>query len=329
MNVRDVSVIEITDMDGNPVSFNSLEGMVDETEVIKLSIDLSKINRGNAKPQISVVDGNHRLVNAFELKRTEQDLEFPRVSFALLVGLSEVQEAILFRDLNGRHKGMDTSHLAELNYGIEGPNILLRYLAGQANWFAHALSEKDQPFEGMIRRHANRKVFREQGLLIPPMTLKSLTSSVQKTLSKSDRLKGLLSAVAEADEADIIKIATAVKTPLVFYWNAVKTNFPIEWQDRKNFILLQSIGLTAFSALAAPVIEKAAAEQKFKQEDFNLMLKHVKQGVDLSKEKWPGVAGPAGAERVYAALYESFTKDMDQTTLIEAWGLPETSQLDS
>ena len=44
------------------------------------------------------------------------------------------------------------------------------------------------------------------------------------------------------------------------YWTAVKNAFPQPWQDRTNYILLQTIGLTAFSKLGADVIQNQVYE---------------------------------------------------------------------
>jgi hypothetical protein len=53
---------------------------------------------------------------------------------------------------------------------------------------------------------------------------------------------------------------------------------------------------------------------------MDVILKHVADRVDLAKSKWEAVAGAAGAEKVYKALYDAFNEDMDKTLMLSAWG---------
>ena len=330
LNCRDASVLNILDLAGDSIEFSSLLGTNEGVDLVTIEVELDKIDRDLKKPQISIVDGNHRLFKALERKSEMPDLEFPVVPFALLIGLSDKQEALLFMALNSKHKGMDTSHLTQLEFELNEMRALLRYTSGQANWLAHELKMTGEPFQGLVRSYANRKAYRDQGLPIPPLGLKSLTTAIQKTITKSDRIKSLW-APATATEEEMISKANVVKTGLSRYWSAVKTNFPDAWQDKNNFILLQSIGLTAFSALAAVVIDKAITEKRFDQNDFNLTLKHIADRVSLAKSDplWEGVAGAAGAEKVYSVLFDAFNQDMDMTIVLEAWGTPQVSKLDS
>lgn len=98
LNVRDLDVVRFSDSKGQVLDFNSTNGASIETDLAVIEIITSKIDRDMKKPQISVVDGNHRLYNALEIKKEDPEQEFPVVSYALLVGLTEMQEAILFKD---------------------------------------------------------------------------------------------------------------------------------------------------------------------------------------------------------------------------------------
>ena len=119
LNVRDTSVLRVLTSAGEEVEFDSIDGLKGNTQIVQLEIDLERIDRSLEKPQISTVDGNHRLIRAYEMKAADPQLEFPYVSYAILVGLTENQETILFRDVNGEHRGMNTSHLAALSYQVE------------------------------------------------------------------------------------------------------------------------------------------------------------------------------------------------------------------
>jgi DGQHR domain-containing protein len=319
LNVRDLDVVSFTDEKGRLLEFNSTSGPSLETNIAIIKVLASKINRESKKPQISVVDGNHRLYNALEIKKEDPEQEFPVVSYAILVGLTEMQEAILFKDLNGTHKGMDTSHLAALQAEIEGPRILLSYPAGQANWMAHQLKAKDMPFSGMVRSHTNKKAFKDAKMAVPPITLKALATGAGRSISKSSQLSGLFKGPFSSEEEQF-RNAMVAKAALAKYWNAVIKNFPDAWNDRKNYILLQSVGLNAFSSLAGVIIDHCVSSGKLKDSDMDVILKHVADRVDLAKVKWEAVAGAAGAEKVYKALYDAFNEDMDKTLMLSAWG---------
>jgi DGQHR domain-containing protein len=319
LNVRDLDVVSFADEKGQLLEFNSMSGPSLETNIAIIKIHANRIDRGSRKPQISVVDGNHRLYNALEIKKEDPEQEFPAVSYAILVGLTEMQEAILFKDLNGTHKGMDTSHLAALQAEIEGPRILLSYAAGQANWMAHQLKEKDMPFSGMVRSHANKKAFKDAKMAVPPITLKALATGMGRSISKSSQLTGLFKGPFASDEEQL-RNALVARAALAKYWNAVIKNFPDAWNDRKNYILLQSVGLNAFSSLAGVVIDHCVSSAKMQDSDMDMILKHVADRVDLAKTKWEAVAGAAGAEKVYKTLFDAFNEDMDKTLMMSAWG---------
>ena len=87
------------------------------------------------------------------------------------------------------------------------------------------------------------------------------------------------------------------------YWTAVKNAFPQAWQDRTNYILLQTIGLTAFSKLGADVIQNQVYEaESYEQHDFDVALQHLSTNISLRREDFPGLAGLSGAKQVYLRL---------------------------
>jgi DGQHR domain-containing protein len=327
LNIRDTSVLRVLLDSGDEAQFDSIDGIQSSEQIVKLEIDLEKIDRNLPKPQISTVDGNHRLIRAFELKQENPELEFPTVSYAILVGLNENQETILFRDVNGEHRGMNTSHLAAISYHVEPLHVLLKHTAGQANWLAHKLCESNQPFHMMVSSYSDKSIYKKENIAVPPITLQGLKTAVQRTISKSDQLRQGLD-VTNVAISQLPQMAEVAAVGLSRFWSAVKTNFPEAWQDKKNFILLQSIGLNAFSMLGAEVIDRAVTQGKMTQDDFNLVLKHIAAYVDLQKSNYEGVAGAAGADKVYKELFAALSKDMDKTTMLEAWGTSPKSALE-
>jgi DGQHR domain-containing protein len=327
LNVRETSVLKVFTDSGEEVEFDSIDGIKSDSRVVKLEIDLEKIDRNLTKPQISTVDGNHRLIRAFEMKLDNPELEFPSVSYAILVGLSEKQETILFRDVNGQHKGMNTSHLAAISYTVEPLHVLLQRTVGQANWLAHRMCDEGQPFYRMVSSYSDKSIYKKENLAVPPITLQGLKTAIQRTITKSEQLKQSLDP-NNASPEKLPQMAEAAAVGLSLYWSAVKNNFPEAWQDKKNFILLQSIGLNAFSMLGAEIIDRAVTQGKMAFEDFNLILKHISTNVDLQKSNYEGVAGAAGGDKVYKELFAALSKDMDKTTMLEAWGTHPKSALE-
>jgi hypothetical protein len=98
----------------------------------------------------------------------------------------------------------------------------------------------------------------------------------------------------------------------------VKTAFPEAWQDRTNFILLQAIGLNAFSRLGAVVIDDLVAKHTVDESDFDQVLRHIASKVDIRRTSWLGMAGLAGAKQVFQALYKAKGEDFDRTVILEA-----------
>ena len=91
------------------------------------------------------------------------------------------------------------------------------------------------------------------------------------------------------------------------YWLAVRRTFPVEWSDKKGYILLQSVGLTGFAGLGATLITETGSSGANSIDAFSERLQNVKDGVSLAKSDpiWEFAAGPAGGklvERVISRL---------------------------
>jgi hypothetical protein len=89
------------------------------------------------------------------------------------------------------------------------------------------------------------------------------------------------------------------------YWQAVKDTFPDEWQDRRDYILMQSIGLNAFAKFGGVLLERAWDTGKAEAEDFNAVLHAVKQKVSLKRDDYKGIAGAGGATYIADLLIKA------------------------
>ncbi len=115
LNARDTNVVELYNVE-DPTDIYDFDSFSEDDDVprplVGLRVDLSAVDfpKQAKDPQISRVDGNHRLWGIDELLATaaggdgateDGADELPVVAFSLLVGLNANQEASLFRDING------------------------------------------------------------------------------------------------------------------------------------------------------------------------------------------------------------------------------------
>jgi DGQHR domain-containing protein len=319
LNARDRALVAILDEDGTELEVSSVaEDSAFDPRAVSLAIDFEAIadEPEDAPIAISRVDGNHRLSQALASGEDELDA-FPVVPFALFIGLSADQERALFRDINGTQKAMQTAHLDTIRIRLEGMSgRILQTETGRALWFAQHLSEPGHAFEGHVFMGGSPKGVKQDVGKIPPIRINTLKSAVLTTMREAGALEvafnlspvidaeGNVSEVSEADAAQVL-------TLLDRYWTAVRNAFPQAWQNRKDYILLQAIGITAFSRLAADVIEERVFDSNgaIEQEDFDVILHAIASKVDLSRAAFPGVAGLAGAKLVYQRLVAAMTPD--------------------
>jgi hypothetical protein len=248
----------------------------------------------------------------------------------MFVGLTADQERALFRDINGEQKSMDTAHLDTIKLRLQGPGQLLQTEGGQALWIAKQLSTDGYPFENLIFFGGDKKAFKQAGMAIPPVKINALKSAVLTTLKDSKQMSALLNSEGidlPSEESRLLDARTRL-TLLNRYWTAVRSAFPEAWQDRTNFVLMQAIGLNAFSRLGAVVIDAQIEAQKLTQQHFDVVLKHISGKVDLSRTAWAGYAGLSGAKIVFQKLNEAKLDGFNKTLVLGALIDPDKSPLD-
>ena len=333
LNARDIGVINLVETATNlPIEIDSNDDQDAETITADLVIDVRSIEYGREiNPQISRVDGNHRLQGAstYLVEEGENPI-FPMVPFSLFVGLSPQQERALFKDINGEQKTMDTAHLTTIRAELAKESQLLENESGRALWIAERLQEEGKPFEGMVFRGGDKKAFKAAGLSVPPIGLNALQAAVLTTMKGCRNLSliELKSGNEDQIEQDNLHNAKALSVLLTRFWNAVKKAYPDAWQDKSNYILLQSIGMTGFSKLASVIIDQGIKDGKTKQSDFELVLGHIASKVALVKSNWAGFAGAAGATKVFEELNSHANEGLNVTVAISQIFDDEISPLD-
>jgi hypothetical protein len=91
------------------------------------------------------------------------------------------------------------------------------------------------------------------------------------------------------------------------YWKAVAAVFPDAWQDKRNYILLQSIGLNGFAEYGATIIDRQKGNVQV--EDFTEVLKGIKPNLKLDRSAYEGIAGAGGAKFIAKQLSEASTEE--------------------
>jgi hypothetical protein len=212
------------------------------------------------------------------------------VPFSLLVALSPEQEAHLFRDVNAEHKGMETAHLATLEYRLHDQEELKDDPHRLPLWLAMQLSSDGRAFDGIVFFGGSAKGLKRAGLKTS-IRINSLRSAIALMLKS-----GVAVTSSFADNPD------SLLAMINNYWSAVKQSFPDAWEDRKNFILLQSIGINAFAVFGGETLERAVADGDVSVEAFRRYLAPIKRDVSLARNDWKGIAGAGGATEVANAL---------------------------
>jgi len=230
LNVRDTSIVDVED----------IQRCNGET-LAKLTIHLDKIDKNRTEPQISRVDGNHRLWFCENGTRQHPEPAESISPFSLTIGLSREEELAVFKDENTNQKGMNTSHLDHIMYRLRQDS----QLADQdpALWIAEKLVEDpDSPFHGLVYRGGER--VREASRFINLRTLKNCVSATLQSSNELAALPGSPQARAEA-QYSLIKQ----------FWKAVKYEFRDDWH--KNSLLLKSVGTTALSITGGYILDKS------------------------------------------------------------------------
>jgi hypothetical protein len=279
-------------------SYEDLASINSRIVGVRVNLEGFEWPKAHRSPRISRVDGNHRLYGvdqelskAAEGDEDAHQSEFPPSTFALMIGLNVLAEARLFRDINGEHKGMDTAHLTSLDIRTRDPEELKADSRLRPTWLAHELAAPGRAFDGMVfmgGSHAGVKASQGQ---VPPVKISALRAAISQQLQSA-------SFFATAFESAPDSMLAMIDN----YWKAVRQVFSEAWTDRKNYILLQSIGLNGFARFGGHLLDKALQEEKFFEQDFVHYLLPVRDKCPLNRDAFIGIAGAGGAAEVSRRL---------------------------
>jgi hypothetical protein len=257
-------------------------------------------------PQISRVDGNHRLHETDDVLddwwqsggNGDLDQEFPVVPFTFMLSLDHLQEARLFRDINGEHQGMETAHLDTLTFRISDTDTMKADLRLRPLWLAHKLTEAGRAFDGMVFFGGSKTGLKKTEGQIPPIKINALKSTIAGQLKAAPAVATALSSSPE----QLFELIDR-------FWKAVRECFPDAWQNKKDYILLQAIGLGAFAKFEGIVLDRAYDAGSVSYEDMRTHLHPVAEAVSLKRDDYKGIAGAGGAQYVAERLIQASDAD--------------------
>lgn len=227
LNVRDTSVTD------EPLPID------EQHNFFKIVVHEDMIDKNRERPQISRTDGNHRLFygEGHPIRNWPPlDISTP---FSLTIGLTSLQEASLFMDINDNLKRMNTSHLRHLQTRLTESEKLGK--DDPALWIASKLAEDPKsPFHGIVYLGGEKE--KVQGLE-RRVNLAALRTGVQMVLKESRKLR---------DFDEIEDKYALIRT----YWKAVARTFSQEWADSKKYLLLRGFGVQSMFILGAEIIDR-------------------------------------------------------------------------
>jgi len=329
LNARDRDVLRFTQVSGAELDFDTIsEELLPDTMIAKVSVkvDALFLPVPPHNPQISRIDGNHRLSQAQtisletdDLAALEQITESLNVPFALYVGMTPVQERKIFAAYNGKHKGMPAAIIDNFETGANSTIENIRELKGAARWLAVELQTEGRPFYGKVHLGGSKLGAKQKFGEAPPLTNRGLATAILTTLEKCNQLTPRLFPVydredpveeTEARQQERIASANKMLSYLDLYWSAVKDAFPEAWDDKKNYILMSSIGIGGFSQLAGPVIENLVVSKGKKEyEHFRAVMDYMAREVPLDRDNFKGIAGAGGIKRVATSLIDLWSQN--------------------
>jgi hypothetical protein len=313
LNARDTNIIDLYSVDDEDEHYEFDSFSTDFEEAIgivglRIRIKDLEFPKPDFNPQVSRVDGNHRLSRTDDLLRegltSEDDVlsrEFPSLGFMLVLELSDLQEASLFRDINGEQRGMEVAHLDSIVLRTVDPEVLKKDPKRRALWIANELAQPGRAWEDMVFFGGSHKGVKSDLGYVPPVTINALKATIDQQIRSAPTV-----------DAAFKDNPNAIVVLLDRFWKAVRETFPEAWQNKRDYILLQAIGLGAFARFGGTIIERGLNDKRYSQADFQRHLEVVRGRVPLDRdhELWRGVAGAGGQKVVADALIAAAEPDL-------------------
>jgi DGQHR domain-containing protein len=242
----------------------------------RITIFLDRLSDNPEDPDISRVEGNHRLAYARGTKSLDA-LEVP-ISYCLLVGIPKLMEAKIFRDINSNQRPMNTSHLDNLELQLSGQGS--EHAQTHTRIADMLAKDPKSPFLDLVYRGGRKQIGTHFAV-----SLRTLANLSRLFMIRSDNV----SALSFEEQYGVIRS----------YWQCVSEVFPREWNDTRNrYLMMKSAGLSALTMLGARLFDDLSLLGKL--EDVGDSLLSLQKRVNW-KANGPlqGLNGLGGANIIY------------------------------
>ena len=317
LNLSDMSLIEFYNPEDRSETYEFSSAMSEEDVELKLLgvrviVDVLDLPKPVFKPQISRIDGNHRLSGmddhlseVFAGELTDDDI--PSIPFSLFVGLVAKQETRLFFTVNVMHEGMDAALTDTQQQSLADPQDLRNDPDLQPLWLSRELRGEDRAFHGMVDPGGSKLGMKQRDIR-PVVKSNTLRSALNLQLREG-----------KTEANDLRKKPDLLLMTVDNYWKAVRHVFPEAWNNKRDYILLQTIGLNGFASLGGDCLRRAVKEKNLDESFFRAILEPIRLRVSLARkdEKWSGVAGAGGAKKVYEVLASALSETQTNVNELE------------
>jgi hypothetical protein len=225
------------------------------------------------------------------------------------------EELKVFNDFNGKHEGMEPSLLLTQIVRLGSKEELVSNPDKLPVWITFELTRPPRAFSGITFVGGSKRGAQEAGRKLR-VTSTAVRSAVRVMLKNSHRLRETL-----ADQPD------AILHIIDNFWKAIQETFPEAWENKRDYILLQSIGLNGFAEFGASLIDTSGSTEV---EEFRQFLESIKPNIVLERSSplYDGVAGAGGAKRVAELLNNASTEESiwKQKALQKVGGAPASDE---
>lgn len=311
LNVRDDSVVVLTQLDEEKYT-EAVDFIRDDYGTVACRIDIVDGNfrypAADFAPQISRVDGNHRLSEA--TRQLEQGVpysDFPVVPYALYMNLSKDQERKLFADINGEQKKMSRNvNINHLGRNTRDPQNLTPQK--KIDWVAFQLTQAGMVFDSMANLGGSMGGYVQTYGGKPKVSVTGIRSAVNSFYQKGRAFESTY----RDDPSLQVEVVNS-------FFLALRTHYSDAWEDgRMRYIVLEAIGLNGFSKFGgalANLLPRSESHNSY--EHFSSFLSILRAaGVNGLRREFAGMYGAAGAENVFAkcmqAIYDKTGVDIQE-----------------
>jgi len=259
-----------------PLTFNLRRGnpqrwLLDRRRNARLAV--LKLDAGGP-PVMAQVDCQHRLGYL-----RESPISFP---FMVFLGLTVEEEMRIFRDINGKAKGLNSSlldyteaKLAQDDLGVAHPEIALALRLQE---------DSDSPWRHQLDLGGNRTTGTQR--------IASLRT-MQKAIRRFQR-------EAQDDSASLEDVARR----LIDFWNAVAQVYAYPWLQPRRHLIRKGIGVYALMSMAGLLVREARNRKRRVDRAFFIeKLSDFSDRIDWSnKGPMKGFGGAHGADQAFELL---------------------------